>query len=94
MRILLVAVEGIEPPSVASSALMPALPAPAEGAQPARARSHRMDANPGRLTNSPARTDVALLIRRAVRPTKGAHPLRNPLSRVQTVRVAGAGDGI
>ncbi len=37
-----------------------------------------MDANPGRLTNSPARTDVALLIRRAVRPTKGAHPLRPP----------------
>ena len=38
---------------------------------------------PGRLTNSAARTDVALLIRRAVRPTKGAHPLRNPRSRVQ-----------
>ena len=32
LRNLLVAVEAIEPPSVASSALMPALPAPAEGA--------------------------------------------------------------
>ncbi len=41
MRILLVAVEGIEPPSVASSALMPALPAPAEGAQPPRALSRK-----------------------------------------------------
>ncbi len=37
-----------------------------------------MGANPGRLTVSPARTNLALLIRRGVRPTKGAHPLRNP----------------
>ena len=37
-----------------------------------------IDANPGRLTNSPARTDVALLIRRAVRPTKWHTPFGTP----------------
>src|SRR5919106_7101310 len=54
---------------------------PTKGASPLVRVRTDTDANPGRLTGSPARTNVALLIRRAVRPTKGEHPLRNPRSR-------------
>ncbi|GEM_PF-6281141 len=57
---------GIEPPTVAGSALKPASPIPTKGAAPLYGSR--------RLTNSAARTNVALLIRRAVRPHEEGIP--------------------
>ena len=67
---------------VVHSALTRAAWTPTKGASPLVRVRTDTDANPGRLTGSPARTYLALLIRRAVRPTKGAHPLREPPSGV------------
>src|SRR2546427_5011416 len=69
---------GFEPRSVAGSALKPASRLPLMGASPLTRR-------PGRLTISAASADVTLVIPRVADPTKGAHPLRNPLSRVQNI---------